>query len=154
MAKKIIRLTENDLHKVVKWSVKRILKEVRDNSINNEEWKDIDDAYHKSGLWHDSPSLDKKDDMDRMFSDAEYDPSEEDKDWDEFEARYSKHGIGNHNLVDNSKKYHPYCNYLARNSEKYMSPEEADKLRRPELGGGFNGSGEYLDLWKGHNGIK
>lgn len=151
MAKKIIRLTESDLHTIVKKAVNRVLRETRDSSISDEEWKDIDDAYNKSGLWHDNPSLDKEDDMDKMFSDVEYDPSEEDKEWDNSDTYYE---IGNHNIEDKSRKYHPYRNYLARKSEKYVSPEDVQRLRRPELGRGINGSGDYLDLWKGHNGIK
>jgi hypothetical protein len=151
MKRKLIRLTEGDLHRIVKESVKRILKEARDNSIDDEEWEDIDNAYDKSGLWHDNPSLDKEDDMDKMFSDVEYDPSEEDKWLDNLHTDFE---IGNPNIEDKSKRYHPYRNYIARNSEKYTSPEETQRLRRPELGKGLNGSGDYLDIWKGHNGIK
>jgi hypothetical protein len=37
MAKKLIRLTESDLHRIVKESVKKVLKEAREGSISDEE---------------------------------------------------------------------------------------------------------------------
>ena len=59
MAKKIIRLTEGDLHRIVKESVNRILKEVRDNSISDEEWDEINQDYLDSGFANDDPNSKK-----------------------------------------------------------------------------------------------
>ncbi|MBO6181797.1 hypothetical protein J6O86_08950 [bacterium] len=146
--KQVVRLTESDLHRIVKESVKKVLREVRDNTISDEEWDDINNAYNDSGLWRDSPSLDKKDDMDKMFSDVEDAYDADDKEWDEFMAYHPEQGISNPNIRDNSKRYHPYVNYLARNSERHTSPEQNGILRRTDFGKGINGSGDYLDIWK------
>ena len=53
MKKRLIRLTEGDLHRIVKESVRRIMNEVRDDSISDEEWDEIDNAYNDSGLGDD-----------------------------------------------------------------------------------------------------
>ena len=43
MAKQIIRLTESDLHKIVKESVKKILNETKKKDPMQQWFKDMDD---------------------------------------------------------------------------------------------------------------
>lgn len=84
--------------------------------------------------------------------------SEIDSSWDEFDAAKDKKMMGfkrselfdpkdNPNITDQSKKRHPYYNYLSRNTKRYLSPEDEKRLRTPEYGGGFNGSDEYYNIY-------
>ena len=71
--KKVIRLTESDLHRIVKESVNRILKEVRDDSIDDSDWQDIYSSYYDSGLGNDEPdNMAKKFETDMTFAEDEY----------------------------------------------------------------------------------
>ena len=74
MTKKIIRLTENDLHRIVKESVKRILREEdRDDSIDDYDWQDIYSSYYDSGLGKDEPNnMAKKFETDMTFDEDDY----------------------------------------------------------------------------------
>ena len=44
----IVRLTENQLHRVIKESVKKILRETSDNLINKARYKAGDEAFEYS----------------------------------------------------------------------------------------------------------
>ena len=72
MAKKLIRLTESDLHRIVKESVKRILREEdRDDSID--DWQNIYSSYYDSGLGNDEPdNMAKKFETDMAFAEDDY----------------------------------------------------------------------------------
>lgn len=122
--------------------IKRIVKESLVNFLKEEFGDDFEDGIDPS-FYDENPH---------------YKKTEMDWDWDEMDrhmnyldnqSRLNKYDDENSNIHDNSKNYHPYTNYLARNSSKYVSPEDKEKLTRPEYGKGFNGSGEYIDLWDG-----
>lgn len=118
---------------------------------DDDDRRETNNLYISAGLDSDNPNPDwRKMDMDRDFEDVETN-YQRGKRMRDIHTMYLRHS--NPNLYDMTNR-RPYTNYLARNSERYMSPDEANRLRRPDLGPGIGNRGDYLDLWNGHNGTR
>jgi hypothetical protein len=102
MKKQLIRLTENDLHNIIKESVKKVLKETRldydednfsgkytqfkDDGINPDDY--LDDPYNKPCNFEDEDWIDNNKDMEKDYS------------WDLFNQKSVAPGVGGYYNVN------------------------------------------------------
>lgn len=128
MKKKLIRLTESDIHKIIKESVKRILNETRlDYDVDNfsGKWNKPDyDSYIDPEGYLDNPN--KKAQIERDLKNIENDYS-----WDYFDNKSVAPGISNYYTV---AKYaiprEVNQAILKRNKEKDWSNRELNNRQR------------------------
>ena len=146
MAKKIVRLTETDLHKIIKESVKKILKETRldydeDNfsgkySLTNaDDYIDLDgsldDPYNEPNSFDDEDWIDGDKDMENDYS------------WDLFNKKSIAPGVGSYYSVNKMGVEKDIDDaHMMRNRQKNWTEKElqrAEKQKQRYL------SGENID---------
>lgn len=142
MAKKIVRLTETDLHKIIKESVKKILKETRldydeDNFsgkyslTNDDDYIDLDgsldDPYNEPNSFDDEDWIDGDKDMENNYS------------WELFNQKSIAPGVGGYYNVNKlGVKKDIDDAHMMRNRQKNWTEKElqrAEKQKQRYLNG-------------------
>lgn len=142
MAKKIVRLTETDLHKIIKESVKKILKETRldydeDNFsgkyslTKDDDYIDVDgsldDPYNKPNSFDDDDWIDGDKDMENDYS------------WNLFNQKSIAPGVGSYYSVNKMGVEKDIDNaHMMRNRQKNWTEKElqrAEKQKQRYLNG-------------------
>jgi hypothetical protein len=142
MAKKIVRLTETDLHKIIKESVKKILKETRldydeDNFsgkyslTNDDDYIDLDgsldDPYNEPNSFDDEDWIDGNKDMENNYS------------WELFNQKSIAPGVGGYYNVNKlGVKKDIDDAHMMRNRQKNWTEKElqrAEKQKQRYLNG-------------------
>ena len=142
MAKKVVRLTETDLHKIIKESVKKILKETRldydeDNFsgkyslTNDDDYIDLDgsldDPYNEPNSFDDEDWIDGDKDMENNYS------------WELFNQKSIAPGVGGYYNVNKlGVKKDIDDAHMMRNRQKNWTEKElqrAEKQKQRYLSG-------------------
>jgi hypothetical protein len=142
MAKKIVKLTETDLHKIIKESVKEILKETRldydeDNFsgkyslTNDDDYIDLDgsldDPYNEPNSFDDEDWIDGNKDMENNYS------------WELFNQKSIAPGVGGYYNVNKlGVKKDIDDAHMMRNRQKNWTEKElqrAEKQKQRYLNG-------------------